>query len=185
METRVCRLCGGDPKPLTEFYENRVTRGDKVYVTHRTECRGCTDERTREYHQKNRDRVILNNCRKADKLLGLKTTITREEIRELISKPCEYCETPEEKMGVDRKDNSRGHMPDNTVPCCLRCNALKRDMPWEAWIFLVPKIREAMQLGLFGDWIGHNRGSNEIGKRKAASPAFRDMRLRENRDGRS
>jgi hypothetical protein len=181
MEKRVCRACGGDPKPLTEFYENRVTRGEKIYVTHRTECRECTDERTRLYHQENRDRVILNNCRKFDKILGLVTTITREQIKELITKPCEYCEVLDGKMGVDRRINSIGHTPDNTASCCLRCNALKRDMPWEAWQFLVPRVREATKLGLFGEWVGHNRGSNEIGKRKAASPAFRDMRLRENR----
>ncbi len=177
MKTRICRLCLGDPKPITDFYESKV-RG---WIGHRTECKECTDKRTRRYHQDNRDRVILNNCRKADKILGLTTSLTRELIVELISKPCEYCEIFDDRMGVDRKDNTQGHTIDNTVPCCLRCNALKRDMPWAAWQFLVPRIREATQLGLFGGWIGHNRGGNEIGKRKSASPAFRDMRLRENR----
>jgi|SRR5271157_787961 len=182
METRVCRLCGGDPKPISEFYENRTKVNGKVHITHRTECRKCTDKRTRLYHQQNRDRVILNNCRKADKILNLTTTLTRELIAKLIAKPCEYCEVEDDRMGVDRKDNSLGHTPNNVVPCCLRCNSLKRDMPWAAWMFLVPTIREAARLGLFGDWIGHNRGGNEIGKRKAASPAYRDMRLRENRN---
>jgi hypothetical protein len=179
METKICRLCKGDPKPIDEFYENRVTRGEKVYITRRTECRECTDERTRQYHQKNR--TILNNCRKHDKAVGLESTITRELIRELISKPCEYCNQFDGKMSIDRKNNNIGHTVENIVPCCLRCNAMKRDMPWEAWQFLVPQIKKAAELGLFGDWVGHNRGSNEIGKRKAASPAYRDMRLRENR----
>ncbi len=121
--------------------------------------------------------MILNNCRKADRILGLETTISRETIRELISKPCEYCGQKNERMGVDRKENSLGHIVANTVPCCIRCNALKRDMPWAAWSFLAPHVKQAIDLGLFGDWAGHNYGDQRLGMRKASGPHRVDRRF--------
>lgn len=160
-ETRVCRLCGGDPKTKSEFYINRTADG-KEYA--RTECRKCTDRTTRAYHRNNRDRHILNNCRKTDRRFGFECALTREDIRALISTECRYCGEAD-RLGVDRVDNSRGYSKDNIVPCCIRCNSMKRDMPTEAWNFLAPRIRECKALGLFGAWVPHNGGSSKVGSR--------------------
>lgn len=51
-------------------------------------------------------------------------TLTTEWIVDnIFSKPCHYCgETDWTKIGCDRIDNSKPHIPDNCVPCCKRCN---------------------------------------------------------------
>jgi len=177
-ETRVCRLCGGDPKPKSEFYIVRV-KGGKEYA--RTECRECTDRTTRAYHRNNRDRHILNNSRRADRTLGLQGDLTREKILEMIASPCHYCGDKNNRMGVDRVENSIGHMLTNCVPCCIRCNMLKRNMPTEAWLFIAPRIKEARELGLFGSWTGHTLGVEIRGRRTSLKPKLPDARLRENR----
>lgn len=55
-------------------------------------------------------------------------------------------------MSMDRVDNSIGHTKSNVVPACIRCNYMRKDMPMEAWKFLVPYIKQAKENGLFGDW---------------------------------
>jgi hypothetical protein len=57
-------------------------------------------------------------------------------------------------MTVDRIDNNKGHLLTNVVPACLRCNLARGDMPYEAWLCLVPGLKEAREKGLFGAWIG-------------------------------
>jgi hypothetical protein len=178
-ETRVCRLCGGDPKPKSEFYSyKQKQRNGKVLTLTRTECRRCQDGRTRKYHRDNRDRYMLNNCRRGDRENGLATVITREDLRHLMVQACHYCGQNDGKVGVDRVDNSRGHSLENCVPCCIRCNCLKRDMPTVAWQFLVPYVKQAHDLGLFGEWIGHNVGSQIRGNRRSLQPKPEDRRFR-------
>lgn len=60
-------------------------------------------------------------------------------------------------MSLDRIDNSKGHIQANVVPACIRCNYLRGSMPHEAWLNLVPTIRETRIKGLFGTWTGRAR----------------------------
>jgi hypothetical protein len=53
---------------------------------------------------------------------------------------------------LDRLDSDFGHTKNNVVPCCSRCNYLKRDMPFSAWIYFVPAIKLANQSNSFGNW---------------------------------
>lgn len=184
---KTCRICKKD-KPEDEFYENRAKKPDgSIYVSLRTECRLCTDARTRAYHRNNRDRVIFNNCRKSDKLRGHEFDLTREIVEDLIARPCSYCgEANSELIGLDRVDNGRGHTVDNVVPCCLRCNVIRRDMPPAAWDVLAQKVREVRELGLFKDWVPHNRGTGIRKRMKANRPKPPDRRfraIRETQDG--
>lgn len=44
---------------------------------------------------------------------------------------CIYCgESDWHKLGTDRIDNSKGHTPDNCVPCCASCNGKRKDKPF-------------------------------------------------------
>jgi hypothetical protein len=59
-------------------------------------------------------------------------TLTSEEYRTIISKPCYYCEfqlgTPSKvSPGLDRLDSKRGYTRDNVVACCWTCNCIKND----------------------------------------------------------
>jgi hypothetical protein len=179
MAEKTCRLCGL-PKDEEDFYENRAKRPDgSVYVTRRTECRDCTDKRTRKYHRENRHIVVYGNCRKASRHRGLECDLTKEAVKELILRPCEYCgEDDPAAIGLDRAENSVGYVLSNVVPCCIRCNALKRDMPLQAWLQIAPTVKSVRLLGLFGEWVPHNKGSNEPGMKTRRGPKGPDARLR-------
>jgi hypothetical protein len=75
-----------------------------------------------------------------------------EFIRNLISNGCQYCGETELRMTLDRIDNSIGHTRENVLPCCLRCNYIRGSMPFDAWMILVPAVRQAKEAQLFGTW---------------------------------
>jgi len=157
---------------------NKQKNGSKL-LTFRTECKECTDKRTRKYHQDHRDRMILNNCRKAMKHRGVPCTLTRADVQTTIVKPCSYCgETNLDQIGIDRVNNNEGYHSSNITSCCTRCNAMKRDMPLQLWMRFVPLILQLQQEGAFGDWAPHNLGRNDVGKIKSRRPRAADKRLR-------
>ena len=60
---------------------------------------------------------------------------------QLWGKPCHYCEGDIEITGLDRKDNNRGYVPDNVVPCCYDCNTKKGTKPYQDFIAEVKNER--------------------------------------------
>jgi hypothetical protein len=77
----------------------------------------------------------------------------------VIGEPCVYCGEAEARRSLDRIDNSKGHTKANVVGSCERCNYVRRDMPYEAWLAVAPGMRIARELELFADWNGgiHHR----------------------------
>jgi hypothetical protein len=57
-------------------------------------------------------------------------------------------------MTLDRIDNFIGHVKTNVQPACIRCNYLRRDMPYEAWLIVAEGVRQARKAGAFADWVG-------------------------------
>jgi hypothetical protein len=47
-------------------------------------------------------------------------------INHILDGQCSYCGTPN-NLGLDRLDNKKGHVIDNVVPACLRCNTVRQD----------------------------------------------------------
>jgi hypothetical protein len=142
---RICRLCDGKgrgarykktPKSLERKSRIRekilVKRGDPGFA----------------------DKWILTDSKQNDKRKGRQNDLTREFIRSELSKGCSYCGDAQCRMTLDRIDNSIGHLQSNVVPACLRCNYIRRDIPFEAWMIIVPAVREARIQGLFGTWDG-------------------------------
>jgi hypothetical protein len=43
----------------------------------------------------------------------------------LKERPCYFCRTVKEQVGVDRIDNTKGYTSGNCVPCCWDCNRSK------------------------------------------------------------
>lgn len=67
--------------------------------------------------------------------------LTKEQVKEIILKPCFYCGVKYSNNfgdkhgfnggikynGLDRIDNSKGYTLENVVPCCKACNISKND----------------------------------------------------------
>lgn len=115
-------------------------------------------EKHRRYHTKVRKerpyRAIVLDCSITDRRKGLgKNDLDESFVKEFIKDGCFYCGNNSILITLDRIDNSKSHTRDNVLPCCIRCNLIRRDMPYEAWIKLVPIIKELTVSGMFGDWL--------------------------------
>lgn len=169
---RICSKCG-KTKSIEEF---RVSRKDGA--GRNSACKSCANKWYRSKESKlrrhknkaakkkqerkldsYRDKYILKDTRKTDRAKNRENNLTRPFILELIQRGCFYCgEINIRIMTLDRIDNSRGHTMDNVNPCCARCNIVRNNMPYEAWLFIIPTIRLAREKGLFGNWVGGKYG---------------------------
>lgn len=67
---------------------------------------------------------IMRNAR----VRGYEYSLTVDEVKEYWQKPCFYCGSPMETIGLDRVDNTKGYTKDNIVSCCWDCNRIKMTM---------------------------------------------------------
>lgn len=181
----ICKKCG-TAKPEEKFPLNR-TNGREY---RKTTCNQCDNKarllrkrsipyksehrkqkqseaaRERRVQPESRPAIIVKDSRSSDKKRGLLNDLDKDWVREQISFGCSYCEETELLMTMDRVDNSRGHTKNNVVPACIRCNYMRKDMPMEAWNFLVPYIKQAKEKGLFGDWdaFGIRKRNGNVGE---------------------
>ena len=156
-----CRHCGEtDPDKL---YRNYYKKQNVIYL--QNVCKVCRSQISSQRSQNRRksgsfvENFILIDSRRFDKKRGLRNDLTLDFICSEISKGCSYCGDVNIRMTLDRVDNSIGHLMSNVVPACIRCNYIRRDMPYQAWNILVPRIREVFKKGLFGDWVCRARRS--------------------------
>lgn|GEM_PF-1385135 len=172
-----CNRCG-TTKPTSAFSYKTVYGGRYL----RTACRICENkkrserrkrspsaaDKVREQRQLDRrsrmraagidlPRWILTDSRASDRKKGLSNDLTKSFIAERIAQGCCYCGDKTIRMTLDRIDNNQGHTRNNVVPACIRCNYIRRDMPFEAWLLVTGAIREARKRGLFGEWTGRAR----------------------------
>lgn len=115
-----------------------------------------TDKRARAANE-NTPRWILEDSRKSDKLKNLLNNMDVVFIANTIQNGCHYCGETKLRMTLDRIDNDKGHTKDNVLPACIRCNYMRRSMPYQAWDHIKTSVRSAKELGLFGDWTGRCR----------------------------
>lgn len=171
MSTKVCRRCL-EEKPSDQFWTRRVD--GKTYL--QVYCKPCKNiknapyakayqsgENYRDREKQNnklrrklpeyRGRYLLEDCRRSDRKKGLENDLNKEFVNEKLTEGCVYCcEERVERLTLDRIDNSRGHLQNNVVTACMRCNSIRGNMPMIAWLFLVPGIQAAISAGAFGDW---------------------------------
>lgn len=173
---KICRTCKIS-KNVSEFYtyNNGTVKPDcktcanqisykKEKINDRYTARRIKFNDTQKIRRKDPKyfaKFLLKGSKDSDNRLGRVNDFSEEFVESLISQPCCYCGDITLKMTLDRIDNSIGHLQSNVVPACIRCNYLRRDMPYIAWYHLLPAIRSARENGLFGDWLSKAfRGSN-------------------------
>lgn len=66
--------------------------------------------------------------------------LTFKQFMSFWQNPCHYCGSEIKTIGIDRKDNSKGYILENCVPCCWRCNEFKRTRNYEYFINMCKKI---------------------------------------------
>jgi hypothetical protein len=183
VETKFCKACQTD-KPLDQMAVLHSVSGKtpKQYV--RSLCTLCENAQLRRrrkekpevygaiaQRQKDKNRAsraqdvssarwILVDSKKSDRKKGLEFGLDLAFIEEQIQRPCSYCGDTKSKMSLDRIDNAIGHTKVNVVPACTRCNYVRRDMPYEAWLVVAPAMKQAREAGLFSGWLGGAKRHN-------------------------
>jgi len=167
---RRCRTCG-DEKEIERF---PIRKRTKTAVYRKYDCSVCDNkrivasnvtnpekqrQRCRRYRAKpaNLARVLLSDINKSDKKRGFSNDLDVDFVRAIMESPCTYCGEDQLRISLDRIDNLQGHLRSNVVPCCSRCNYMRRDMPYGAWIHIAQAVKTAKEKGLFGGWDGFGR----------------------------
>ena len=167
LEIKVCKVCG--PQKTDLFYVSYIAKNGKP--VYKDVCKPCYIKRNKEKRSPEIDKKrlhraaikraqgighsanLLRSYKTGDKARGRNCDLTKEFIEEKISNGCSYCgERDIRLLGLDRVYNDLGHLKMNVVPACQRCNTLRRDMPYEAWLLFVPVIKDIISRDLFGDW---------------------------------
>ena len=97
---------------------------------------------------------ILKTYKEGAKNRNLDWALTDEEFFVLTNSSCHYCGDPPSNIsksksqylpdfqysGIDRVDNTRGYTPDNVVPSCRVCNAMKEKLSQKEFLNHIAKI---------------------------------------------
>lgn len=136
----------------------KLVRGD--YLTRGTSksCGCLRSDRAKEtgkkqktiesYHNK-----VYGDCKRSAKHRGKEWSLTKKEHFDIITKPCYYCGEPPilresnvgipfSHWGIDRRDNSVGYTPNNSVSCCHICNTMKMDLSLNKFSEHIKKLSE-------------------------------------------
>lgn len=174
---KVCLDCK-ETKEDTEFYWRHKARNQTE-----NHCKQCSGKRKRALrrqhweanpaaHKRHLERAaaalrrrrseghnaagtFLNDSRKNDRRNNRANDLTKEFVSEMFKQPCSYCGDCNGKKSLDRVDNTLGHLQDNVVTCCVRCNLVRGQMPYQAWLVVAEGMKVARERGLFGDWDGN------------------------------
>jgi len=142
----------------TTHFVSRKTTPDHIKLLRRQKISKKRHNKEQQWRRnlERQEYFIYQDTRKWDRKHGLENDLTYGLITSHIKDGCNYCGNNSCKMGLDRIDNSLGHSQNNVVGSCTRCNLIRGNMPYKAWLFIVPKIRECYENGLFGDWVPGN-----------------------------
>lgn len=102
---------------------------------------------------------VYSKYKSEARIRGRDFSLSREYLIELISQVCHYCQAPPGNTirrrfygdhvlfysGIDRKDNQLGYTPENVVPCCIRCNKVKREVLSYAEMLAVGRALKRMK----------------------------------------
>lgn len=65
---------------------------------------------------------------------GLAFDLDLAQFAEFWKKPCTYCGSEIDTVGIDRIESEKGYIVGNLVACCARCNEMKNDRTVDQWM---------------------------------------------------
>lgn len=121
-ETKLCSRCR-EILHKENFYTWINKRG---YPSYSPECREChkKSDKDRSSRGKTPNRKYYFYKYSASKR-AIEFDLSLEDFMKFWEKPCVYCKSEIETIGLDRIDNQKGYTEKNIVPCCFDCNAIK------------------------------------------------------------
>lgn len=102
------------------------------------------DNKAKEYSQTLNGRYI--SYRNGANNRGIDFNISKEEFKTFWNKPCTYCGSEIETIGIDRIKSNEGYRLCNCIPCCSSCNMMKSDNTKDDFISNIKKIYEYLKL---------------------------------------
>ena len=132
-------------KQYDQDHKEEIAEYRKLYnKEHKKERAECN----KQYRSTKKGRAahLVSSYKSADKKYNRgECTLTVEWIVENVfsGQCCHYCgESDWTKLGVDRKDSSIPHTPENCVPCCKSCNDKKHTTEYQEFMRLIGKIEK-------------------------------------------
>jgi hypothetical protein len=124
------------PNPANSFLRSRAKRAAKDidgYLQHNANVmknwRDRNPEKMEEANRKRRESLEAHYkiYQRSARLKKLKFEFSEEEFKELVVKPCYYCNIIDEKGfgGIDRMNQQVGYIQSNSVSCCAMCMWMK------------------------------------------------------------
>ena len=111
-----------------EHYQSHTAEAREWYIKYYEENRQKIADRQRTLKGK------YTKYRTSAKSRGLMFALSVEEFSEFWQKPCFYCGSSIETIGIDRVDSELGYFIGNVVSCCFVCNYAKLDRTQEEFI---------------------------------------------------
>jgi len=138
---KICVCCKIE-KSFTDFCADKRAK-DSLY----SYCKVCKAIKVKEKRKKNPEKTKEQTKKDNHSISGKYQTykasakkrdmvfdLTKEDFKTFWQKPCHYCDSPIEKIGIDRKDNSIGYTLDNCLSCCNICNFGKNIRTYEQYV---------------------------------------------------
>jgi hypothetical protein len=164
----VIESAGHDNRELLWFVQcdcgtERVLRGGILKSGRSNSCGCLKTEILKNKHLENLGEAVKNTVisgyKKHAKERGLSFELTDEQVLNIMNKKCHYCGREPSNIrknryddstftysGMDRKDNSKGYLLKNVVPCCQICNHAKDVLSEDEFLAWVKQICEFRNL---------------------------------------
>jgi len=98
--------------------------------------------------------AVIRGYKKNAQKRNLLWELSDEQVKDITSKSCFYCDAePKNEIkahvgengrylynGIDRLDNNAGYTINNVVPCCYRCNILKKDFSINSMVKVLTRL---------------------------------------------
>lgn len=146
MATKAWREANVDK--LRKYRKDHYARNRSYYIFKSKEYKQDQKEKDGDRY---RAKCIVENSRYQDKKARRENDLDLEFVVAAIKDGCTYCGS-QSLMVMDRINNDLGHIKTNVNAACFRCNDIRCNMPYAAWIVIAPAIRLAHETGLFGNW---------------------------------